>query len=157
MVEIADELRSMFSAEVERVDGDYVVRVPTSEVRNGAVATDEVYRVALLARRQAAEGGAGGTDETAGDPTGTAGADDGSTTGGPTDSDEPPTPPVDEGEVREVSIESTGDQGDGIAKVERGYVVIVPGAQPGDEPRIEIEQVRQNVAFARVLDEDGAL
>ena len=42
-----------------------------------------------------------------------------------------PGPPVAEGEVREVTIETIGDQGDGIAKVERGYVVIVPEVQPG--------------------------
>jgi predicted RNA-binding protein with TRAM domain len=63
-------------------------------------------------------------------------------------------PPVDEGEVRDVTIETVGDQGDGIAKVERGYVVIVPGAQPGDEPTVEIEQVQENVAFARIIDSD---
>jgi predicted RNA-binding protein with TRAM domain len=53
-----------------------------------------------------------------------------------------------------VTIETVGDQGDGIAKVERGYVVIVPDAQPGDEPTIEIEQVQQNVAFASIVDSD---
>ncbi|SDD82801.1 Predicted RNA-binding protein, contains TRAM domain [Natrinema hispanicum] len=66
----------------------------------------------------------------------------------------PSGPPVEEGEVRDVSIETVGDQGDGIAKVERGYVVIVSGAQPGDEPTIEIEQVQKNVAFASVVDSD---
>ena len=66
-------------------------------------------------------------------------------------------PPVEEGEVREVTIETLGDQGDGIAKVERGYVVIVPGARPGDRPTVEIEQVRRNVAFATVVEpESGA-
>jgi tRNA/tmRNA/rRNA uracil-C5-methylase (TrmA/RlmC/RlmD family) len=34
-----------------------------------------------------------------------------------------------------VTIETVGDQGDGIAKVERGYVVIVPETQPGEQPR----------------------
>jgi len=53
-----------------------------------------------------------------------------------------------------VIIETVGDQGDGIAKVERGYVVIVPEAQPGDEPTIEIEQVQENVAFASIVDGD---
>jgi predicted RNA-binding protein with TRAM domain len=53
-----------------------------------------------------------------------------------------------------VTIETIGDQGDGIAKVDRGYVVIVPDAQPGDEPTVEIEQVQQNVAFASVVDSD---
>ena len=64
-----------------------------------------------------------------------------------------PTPPVETGDVRTVTVETTGDQGDGIAKVERGYVVIVPEAEPGEEPTVEIEQVKQNVAFARVVDE----
>jgi predicted RNA-binding protein with TRAM domain len=56
--------------------------------------------------------------------------------------------------VRDVSIETVGDQGDGIAKVDRGYVVIVPGAEPGDEPTVRIDQVQQNVAFASVVDRD---
>jgi predicted RNA-binding protein with TRAM domain len=64
-------------------------------------------------------------------------------------------PPVDEGEVRDVTIETTGDQGDGIAKVERGYVVIVPGGQPGDELSVEIEQVKENVAFASIIESDS--
>lgn len=63
-------------------------------------------------------------------------------------------PPVDEGKVRNVTIETVGDQGDGIAKVERGYVVIVPGAQLGDEPTVEIEQIQENVAFASTVDSD---
>lgn len=36
-----------------------------------------------------------------------------------------PGPPVEKGEVRDVTIESLVDQGGGIAKVERSYVVIV--------------------------------
>jgi len=63
-----------------------------------------------------------------------------------------PEPPVDEGEIREVTIETVGDQGDGIAKVERGYVLIVPGARPGEAPTVEVETVKRNVAFATVVD-----
>jgi predicted RNA-binding protein with TRAM domain len=51
-----------------------------------------------------------------------------------------------------VRIETTGDQGDGIAKVERGYVVIVLGEQPADELSVEIEQVKENVAFASIVE-----
>ena len=58
------------------------------------------------------------------------------------------------GEVRDVTIETVGEQGDGIAKVERGYVVIVPDGKPGDEPTVEIDQVRDNVAFASIVDTD---
>ena len=60
-------------------------------------------------------------------------------------------PPVEEGEVREVTIEATGDQGDGIAKVDQGYVIIVPGGYPGETLSVEIETVRPNVAFAQTL------
>ena len=56
--------------------------------------------------------------------------------------------------MREVTIETIGDQGDGIAKVERGYVVIVPEAEPGDEVTVEITQARENLAFAQVRDEE---
>jgi predicted RNA-binding protein with TRAM domain len=34
-------------------------------------------------------------------------------------------------------------------------IVIVPDAQPGDEPTIEIDDVRQNVAFASVVEGDS--
>jgi len=47
-----------------------------------------------------------------------------------------------------------GDQGDWIAKVERGYVVIIPGTQPGEQPTVEVEQVRENMAFASVVADD---
>jgi len=36
-------------------------------------------------------------------------------------------PPVEAGETRTVEIEDVGDQGDGITRVERGFVVIVSG------------------------------
>ena len=49
-----------------------------------------------------------------------------------------------------MTIESLGDQGDGITKIDRGYVVIVPGTRPDDKVTVEIE----NVAFARVSDDN---
>jgi len=140
MTEIPDSLRSLFSAQVEERDGSYVVDIPTSEIEHDALDADKTYRIAILASESS-------TDDTnqqeqpqsaAQEPTPTS---DG--------------PPVDEGEVREVTIETTGDQGDGIAKVERGYVVIVPGGQPGDEPTVEIEQVKENVAFASIVERDS--
>jgi len=60
----------------------------------------------------------------------------------------PDGPPVSEGERRTVTIETLGDEGDGIAKVERGYVVIVSDAEPGDTVTVEITNVRENVSFA---------
>jgi len=135
MVEIPDSLRSLFTAEIEERGDGYVIEIPASEIEYNAAAPGQTYRVAILPDRADEE------SET---------RDEAERT---TTEDGPPEPPVDEGEVREVTIESVGDQGDGIAKVERGYVVIVPDAQPGDQPTVEIEQVKENVAFASILEE----
>ncbi|MBV0900822.1 TRAM domain-containing protein [Haloarcula salina] len=141
MVEVPDALNTLFSAQVES-DGDrYVVEIPKREVSHGALAPGETYRVGLLSQVDGET--ATSTPEPARE------TDSVSTSSGV------PQPPVDEGEVREVTIESLGDQGDGIAKVERGYVVIVPDGQPGDSPTVEIETVQENVAFASVVDTDG--
>ena len=140
MVEISDSLRSVFSAQIEERDGSYIVDVPASEIEHDALAADETYRVAILKSESptSQKSQAEQPQSTAQQPTPTS---DG--------------PPVDEGEVRDVTIETTGDQGDGIAKVERGYVVIVPGGEPGDELSVEIEQVKENVAFASIVEPDS--
>ncbi|RZV06023.1 putative RNA-binding protein with TRAM domain [Natrinema hispanicum] len=140
MVEIPDSLCSLFSTPVEKRNGTYVVEVPSSEVDHEALLADETYRVAILESPASTESSMQqGTQQSPSQET---------------VSRAPSGPPVEEGEVRDVTIETVGDQGDGIAKVERGYVVIVSGAQPGDKPTIEIEQVQKNVAFASVVDSD---
>lgn len=135
MVEIPERLECLYTAQVEERDGSYVIEVPTEEVEGGDVSVGEVYRVVALAS-------AGSDSQT--------GRRETRSTAGPTNEPGERTPPVEAGEVREVTIETLGDRGDGIAKVERGYVVIVPGTEPGEEVTVEIEQVRENVAFARV-------
>ena len=52
-----------------------------------------------------------------------------------------------------MTIDDLGEEGDGIAKVDRGYVVIVPGATPGETVPVEITRVTQTVAFATRLPE----
>ena len=140
MTEISDSLRSLFSAQIEERDGSYVVDIPASEIEHDALAADETYRIAILTSDSSTDS-TNEQDRQQSTPQKTA-----STSAGP---------PVDEGEVREVMIETTGDQGDGIAKVERGYVVIVPGGQPGDAPTVEIDQVQENVAFASIVERDS--
>ncbi|TKX36634.1 TRAM domain-containing protein [Halorubrum sp. CGM4_25_10-8A] len=140
MTEISDSLRSLFSAQIEERDGSYVVDIPASEIEHDALAADETYRIAILTSDSSTDS-TNEQDRQQSTPQKAA-----STSAGP---------PVDEGEVREVMIETTGDQGDGIAKVERGYVVIVPGGQPGDEPTVEIDQVQENVAFASIVAHDS--
>ncbi|MXR42970.1 TRAM domain-containing protein [Halobaculum sp. WSA2] len=140
MVEIPDSLCSLFTAKIKEEDGTFVIEIPPSEIKHGTLTVDETYRIALLDLSSEAKSTSTQSPRH-------------SASQGTTNHDSS-GPPVDEGEVRDVTIETVGDQGDGIAKVERGYVVIVPGAQPGDEPTVEIEQVQENVAFASIVDSD---
>ncbi|ESP87086.1 TRAM domain-containing protein [Candidatus Halobonum tyrrellensis] len=152
MVDLPRTLRSVYAATLRERDGSYVVEVPKREVEHGSVSAGDVYRVALIEQVAAAD------DQT--DPaTASDGRTDARSNGAPesagrSSEPSPPEPPVSEGEVRRVSVESLGDQGDGIAKVERGYVVIVPDAHPGDEPTVRIDRTKENVAFASVVDRD---
>jgi predicted RNA-binding protein with TRAM domain len=138
-MEISDQLQCLFSAQIEEQNGSYVVEVPDQEIQLGEIQTDETYRVALLSSPS----------------TGTA---DESVTEAQTQRSEsqtersPQTPPVEEGEHRDVEIEDIGDQGDGITRVERGFVVIVPDTEPGERVTIEIADVRENVAFGEVVE-----
>lgn len=58
------------------------------------------------------------------------------------------TAPVRKGDVRTVTIEALGRQGDGIAKIE-GYTVFVPETEPGETLDIEIEAVKVNFGFGQ--------
>ena len=134
MVEISDRLECLFSASVEQNDGSYRIEVPKHEIDNGSIISGETYRVAILSTETA--------DKESDSP-----SQSRSGTSEPTTQ----SPPVEQGDKRTLAIESLGDQGDGIAKVERGYVVIVPGARPGDEVEVEIQNARENVAFAKII------
>lgn len=127
-MEISDDLLALFTATVVERNGSYILELPDTEISHGDVQPGGTYRVGIL------------------------------TTG--TDSDETvesteyqavSNPPVEEGETRMVEIETIGEQGDGIARVERGYVIIVPETDVGDRVEIEVTDVRENVAFAEVL------
>jgi len=132
-MEISDELLCLFSADVTVEDDRYLVEVPRREVEAGAVEAEETYRVALIS-----------TDIEAG-------ADESKEAETPPDQ---PQPPVEPGETRYVEIEDIGKQGDGIARVERGYVIIVPGADIGERVKIEVSEVKSNFAVGEILDED---
>ena len=134
MVEISDQLECLFSGSVDQDSGPYRIEVPKREIDNGSIVPGETYRVAIL------------TTETADEE-----SDSQSQPSSNTSETTTQSPPVESGDKRTLRIESVGDQGDGIAKVERGYVVIVPGARPGDEVEVEIQNARENVAFAEVV------
>mgnify|MGYP006272750537 FL=1 len=131
-MDISDQLQCLFSGKIEERHGSYIIEIPEQELRLGDLEADETYRVAVL------------PSPTTSEPT-------------TTDTDPQPeqasqTPPVEKGEQRTVEIEDIGDQGDGITRVERGFVVIVPDTKQTERVTIEITDVRENVAFAEVVD-----
>ena len=132
-MEIPETLHCLFSARATTQDDTVTIEVPAREVERGEVTPGEVYRVALLAPVDGEDAPAKSRPE--------------ATSAQATDAE---APPVAEGEERTVEIEGTGDQGDGIARVERGFVVIVPETSEGERVTVEITDVRQTVAFAEV-------
>ena len=62
--------------------------------------------------------------------------------------------PVRVGEEVDVTIEAVGAKGDGIAKKE-GFVIFVPNTGKGDNVRIRITKVLNNMAFAEVAGQTG--
>ncbi len=130
-MEISEKLLCLFSAEIEETEDRYVVEVPRREIEAGSIEADGTYRIAVI----------GGDGES--------GSTEPSTADRPSDE---PQPPVEEGEIRYVEIEDLGKQGDGIARVERGYVIIVPGAEVGERVKIEIAEVKSNFAVGEVIE-----
>ncbi len=96
MVEIPDSLRSVFSATVHTRDGTYVVEIPSGEVDHDVVTPGETYRIAVFDSAETTE-----RSEQTSKPSNRSRRDSHSG---------PPEPPVDEGEIRDVSIETVGDQ-----------------------------------------------
>lgn len=50
----------------------------------------------------------------------------------------------------EVEIVEKSRRGDGVARVE-GFVVFVPGAEPGQRVKVQIEKVGDTYAIGRVV------
>jgi predicted RNA-binding protein with TRAM domain len=64
-------------------------------------------------------------------------------------------PPVQEGNTYTVKVESTGREGDGIAKID-GFVIFIPGAKVGEELEVKINKVTRRVGFAEKLESEGS-
>lgn len=137
-MEISDNLLCLFSANVEEQHDSYTIEIPKQEITTGAIQTGEVYRTAILSTSTDAD------TEAHSSPSETRSEEE---VERKQDTSEPP---VEEGEVREVDIEDIGEQGDGITRVERGFVVIVPDTEQGERVTVEITDVQPNVAFGGV-------
>lgn len=131
-MEITENILCLFSAEVRQRGSSYVIEVPEQEITIGNVEPGGNYRVAMFPQAQRATATAKSESVSGRDRSG-------------------PEPPVEEGEVVDVEIEDIGEQGDGIAKVGPGYVVIVPDTGRGERVAVKITEVRENMAFAEVV------
>jgi len=130
-MKIPDNLLCLFNADVIMEGDSYIIEIPDCEIETGNLQEGEKYRVALLGTTPTPKEDSTQRREVNG-----------------------PEPPVEKGETRTVDIEGTGEQGDGIARVERGYVVIVPDAEKGERVTIKITDVKETVAFAEVVERE---
>ena len=158
----------LFTGRVEARDGEYVVTVPEQEVELGALEPEESYRVGVYP-------GVNTSNPASAESSAATSRDDGEVqtmqrraesqpprngtprakTSAPATStdDTSNQPPVTEGETLQLDIEDVGDQGDGLARVGPGYVVFVPDTEIGQQPLVRIETVRENFAFAEIVEE----
>jgi predicted RNA-binding protein with TRAM domain len=133
-MDLSDDVLCLFSGVLDQQNGSYVIEVPERELTLGTLESDTAYGVAVISQETIS---ARKTDTTKS-----------------TQQHEDPEPPVEEGEHRTVDISDIGDQGDGIARVERGYVVIVPDTELNERVEIEITDVTQTVAFGEVIERE---
>jgi predicted RNA-binding protein with TRAM domain len=133
-MEISDDVLCLFSAEIDNLDDSYVIEIPERELTLGDVDQGVPYGVAIFSRSAA--------------PTPSSGEANVSR------ERDRPEPPVAVGDRRTVDIEDIGEQGDGIARVERGYVVVVPETEMNERVEIEITDVTDTVAFGEVVERE---
>jgi predicted RNA-binding protein with TRAM domain len=132
------ELLCLFSGKIRRdSNGDFVVTIPSSEINHGTIQPGNAHRIGIFDEVSAEPGALQGRSR---DPE------------GPT-AQQPPTgePPVEEGEELTVKIEGKGEEGDGVAKVPPGYVIMVPETEVGEEVKIQVTATRENVGFGTVV------
>jgi predicted RNA-binding protein with TRAM domain len=145
------DLHCLFTGLVEEQDDSYVIEIPKREVELGTLAPETLYRIALFQSATEAPTPQSEPDRQSGSRS-TPQSDSRSDEPSREPAFEPSSPPVAEGETRVVEIDNIGDKGDGVARIDGGYVVIVSDADVGERLRVEMEQVRENVAFAAVVE-----
>ena len=132
MVEISGDLLCLYTAKIDASGDTYTVEVPKREVEAGELTPGEPTKVAVFSTAPSA-------------------SDSSSNSQSATQRTHSESPPVDEGDIVDVEIDSLGDQGDGIGRVGPGYVVIVPETDVGERVSVRIIEAKENVAFAEVV------
>ncbi len=143
-MELPDRLRCLFTATVESEDDVARIEIPKRELEHENLRSGGTYQIAILGSSASTESAEPEPDRTPPDDA-EAGSDS-------VDEYDTPAPPVEVGDTRRVEIADIGDQGDGITRIERGFVVIVPDTEKGERVAIEITDVAETVAFAEVVE-----
>jgi len=159
-MEIPSDLAVLFAGSIHEQNSEYHVSVPKQQIDNGALDADKQYRIALIETDQSASSQQSSQQSS---KQSSRRSEHRSSQG----NSPPPSsqsrakgnrqfasdgnPPVEEGDQITVEIESTGDKGDGIAKVEGGYVIVVENGEVGEELTVRIDAVKPNYAFADVV------
>lgn len=128
-MDIPNDVLAIFTSRIKS-GGNPGFSIPEQELEIGELEVGEKYRIAVLPPAQVTVSSLGKKSE----------------------EQLSQEPPVEEGETREVEIEDIGEQEDGITRVERGFVVIVPDTDQGERVTVEIADVSENVAFAEVVE-----
>lgn len=150
MTKVPTRLLTLYSAEIDTTGDTYTIKVPKREVEMGDVDPEATHQIGLFekptsggdssAERQPSKNGDANSNrnhiET--DHGSRGYSDDG--------------PPVEKGEQVKVEIESIGKKGDGIAKVDKGYVIIVPDTNVGEKITARITDTKENVGFGEVIE-----
>jgi len=138
MTQTGTDLRCLFSGKIRRdSNGDFVVTIPTTEIDHGPIQPGNCHQIGIFDEVDAEPGAFQGRSR---DP-------DGPAAQGPPSGE----PPVEEGEELTVKIEGKGEEGDGVAKVPPGYVIMVPETEVGEEVKIQVTATRENVGFGTVV------
>lgn len=137
MMEISKRILCLFSGQVGKRDSSYIIEIPTHELTRGDINENNIYRVAVVTAASSREN-----------------ERESKSHHDRSDMDRL-EPPVSEGEHVTVEIEDIGDKGDGIARVERGFVVIVPDTELHERVTVTITDVRENLAFSEVVKRDA--
>jgi translation initiation factor 2 subunit 2 len=61
---------------------------------------------------------------------------------------------IEEGETYELRVESVGNKGDGIAKVDK-YLIFIPSTVKGETVKAKIKKISGTLAFAEVVERKG--
>jgi predicted RNA-binding protein with TRAM domain len=151
-MQLSDQLRCLFSARITEHPDTYTIEVPKREVDLGSLATDQPYRVAVFRMPDGMSSQETDSRTVHDSDADTDAGTEADSTPAPAHYDHEQTPPVDEGDERTVEIVGLGDQGDGITRIDNGFVVIVPDTEKGERVRVEITDVRETVAFGEVVE-----